>query len=121
MSRTASDRLADMLRAIHRAQRADARLARAAATHDLDGVDIAFDAILHNVFVIGEAAKALPPALRAAHPEVPWAGIIGMRDVIGHQYHRVVPEIIHATVARDLTPLAEAIRHLQREPDPGAP
>lgn len=37
--------------------------------------------------------------------DIPWAEIAAMRDVIGHQYHRVVPAIVHRTVEYDLTPL----------------
>jgi uncharacterized protein with HEPN domain len=29
--------------------------------------------------ILGEAAAGLSPELRAAHPDVPWRGVIGMR------------------------------------------
>ena len=35
------------------------------------GVQIAFDSILHNLFVIGEAVKSLPPTLLDSDPETP--------------------------------------------------
>jgi uncharacterized protein with HEPN domain len=37
-----------------------------------------------------------------------------MRDVIGHHYHRIVPEIIHGTVEADLGPLEAAVTRLLR-------
>lgn len=46
-------------------------------------VAIAFDSILHNLFVIGEAVKSLPPELLESEPETPSNEIATMRDVIG--------------------------------------
>ncbi|MDP1876948.1 MAG: DUF86 domain-containing protein [Actinomycetota bacterium] len=80
--------------------------------NDIVGVRVAFDAILHNLFVIGEASKALPKELVTLEPDIPWADIAGMRDVLGHQYHRVVPSIIHATVRESLGPLEGAVGRL---------
>jgi uncharacterized protein with HEPN domain len=42
------------------------------------------DAVLRNFEVIGEAAKRLDDAYRAAHPEVPWRALAGLRDVLVH-------------------------------------
>lgn len=39
--------------------------------------------------VIGEAKKRLSPEFRAAHSEVEWSEVAGLRDVIIHAYHRV--------------------------------
>ncbi|MCL6508909.1 MAG: DUF86 domain-containing protein, partial [Bryobacteraceae bacterium] len=36
------------------------------------------DAVLRNFEVIGEAAKRLDDAYRAAHPEVPWRALAGL-------------------------------------------
>jgi uncharacterized protein with HEPN domain len=44
------------------------------------------DAVLRNFEVIGEAAKRLDDAYRAAHPDVPWRALAGLRDVLIHQY-----------------------------------
>jgi uncharacterized protein with HEPN domain len=43
------------------------------------------DAVLRNFEVIGEAAKRLDDTYRAAHPEVPWRALGGLRDVLIHQ------------------------------------
>ena len=37
-------------------------------------------AFIRSLEVIGEATKRLPPEFRAAHPEVDWRGMAGMRD-----------------------------------------
>jgi uncharacterized protein with HEPN domain len=37
-------------------------------------------AVLKSIEIIGEAASRVSPELRAAHPEVPWADIVAMRN-----------------------------------------
>lgn len=37
-------------------------------------------ALLRSIEIIGEAASKISPEMRAAHPDVPWGDIIGMRN-----------------------------------------
>ncbi len=39
--------------------------------------------------IISEAAKALPQDLLAKHGEAPWASIIGIGNVLRHEYQRL--------------------------------
>jgi hypothetical protein len=50
----------------------------------------AFDSVLHEIVVIGQAARRLSDDVRAAHPEVPWREIIGMRSIMTHGYDQIV-------------------------------
>lgn len=43
-------------------------------------------AVLRALEVIGEAAKRVPPEVQDRTPEIPWRQIIGMRNVIAHDY-----------------------------------
>ncbi len=52
--------------------------------------------------VIGEAAKAVDDELRSASPEIRWADLAGMRDIIAHHYFRIQKQIIQNTVRTDL-------------------
>jgi uncharacterized protein with HEPN domain len=36
--------------------------------------------------IVGEAARRVSEATRDAHPEIPWAGIIGFRNVLAQKY-----------------------------------
>jgi len=104
--------MSDIVDAIARARVADERLSQAELAADDTGVQVAFEAILHNLFVIGEAVKAIPAEVLDRDEQTPWNEIAAMRDVIGHHYHRIVPAIIHRTVKDDLGPLEDAIGRL---------
>ena len=62
-------------------------------------------AVAFNFFIIGEAAGAVPEEIRAAHPEIPWAQMRSMRNVIGHQYFALDPWILWDTAQKDLPSL----------------
>jgi len=70
------------------------------------------DAVLRNFEVIGEAAKRLDDAYRAAHPEIPWRSLAGLRDVLIHQYEGVELERVWAIVEGDLPGLKRAVAAL---------
>ena len=46
--------------------------------------ELVYDATLHNLELIGEAATRIPDGVREAHPEIPWRAIIGTRNRIIH-------------------------------------
>jgi len=46
-------------------------------------------AVLHEITVLGEAAKRLSLDFRHRHSQIRWKDIAGMRDIIIHQYDRV--------------------------------
>jgi len=48
--------------------------------------ELVFDATLRNLEILGEAAKGVPPEIRARHPEADWRGIAGLRDILAHAY-----------------------------------
>jgi uncharacterized protein with HEPN domain len=47
------------------------------------------DAILHQLMIVGEAAKQVSPAFRDVHPEIPWSKIGRFRDLVVHHYFGV--------------------------------
>lgn len=42
-----------------------------------------------GISIISEAAKLLPPTLRGAYPEIPWSRIIGIGNLLRHEYERI--------------------------------
>ncbi len=72
-------------------------------------------AVLHALQIIGEAAGHLPRSIRQRYPEIPWADIVGMRNLIVHGYYVMDLEIVWKTVHQDLPPLRQAIAEIQQD------
>jgi uncharacterized protein with HEPN domain len=72
-------------------------------------------AVQHALLIIAEAAKHLPPSLKATQPQVPWEKIHGLGNLLRHEYRRVDPEILWSVVSERLTDLDEATAALLRD------
>jgi len=70
------------------------------------------DAVLYNLVVIGEAAAQLGEATRSQAPQIPWTSIVGLRNLITHQYFRVDLDVIQEIVSESLDQLGAAARQL---------
>jgi uncharacterized protein with HEPN domain len=70
------------------------------------------DAILRCFEVIGEAARAASPAVKAAYPAIPWPFMVGMRNRVIHEYHRVDVALVYRTVRDDLPGLIAQVREI---------
>jgi uncharacterized protein with HEPN domain len=47
------------------------------------------DAIMLNLIIMGEAANQVPDEFQNKYPEIPWASIIGTRNLIVHGYDQI--------------------------------
>lgn len=75
-------------------------------------------AVILNIVVIGEAAARLAsecPDLVAAHPQVPWKQMRGMRNRMAHGYFEVNLDIVWDTVQGSLPELERQLLELQRQ------
>jgi len=104
--------LADISDAADGARRAVKALERAEAENAQDAAQLAFDALLYRLVVIGEAVKALPADLIASHPQVPWREIAKLRDLLAHHYYRVDAQVIRRTVEAPMEQLTDAVANL---------
>jgi len=66
------------------------------------------DAVVRNLEVIGEAARALPLEVRAEASSVDWRKLIGLRNVLIHEYFGVSLPIIWDIVTNKLDELEAA-------------
>jgi uncharacterized protein with HEPN domain len=73
------------------------------------------DAVLYKLAIIGEASSKLPNTLRKKHTHVPWKSIIGLRNIVIHDYTGVKIERIWDIVEQDLPLLKEAIEKILKE------
>ena len=75
------------------------------------------DATVRNLEIVGEATKSLSPTFRALHPEVPWADMAGIRDVLIHRYAAVDIEIVWEVVENRVPFLRGRILELLEPPN----
>ena len=68
--------------------------------------------LIRNLQIIGEAARTLPQDLRDRAPGVPWSKIIGMRNILVHDYVGIEPEILWDAVEHDLPSLKRSLEAL---------
>jgi len=70
--------------------------------------------VVHLLEIVGEAARSVSADFRAAHPEIAWAKMVGMRDRLIHGYFDVNLDVVWKTVQEDLPPLIEHLDHVVR-------
>jgi uncharacterized protein with HEPN domain len=53
--------------------------------------------------LLGEACRGVSSEVREAHPEIPWAQIVGFRNVVIHEYFGIDLELVWTIVSEHLT------------------
>ena len=64
------------------------------------------------VQIISEAVRALPPDLTARYPEIEWAKIAGIGNVLRHEYERVDPQTMWEIATVRLPEMEKVIRRM---------
>jgi uncharacterized protein with HEPN domain len=72
-------------------------------------------AVTMNFIVIGEATKHIPLETRRNYPEIPWSKIVGMKNILTHDYLAIKIEVIWNTAKKRLPELKPAIEDLLNE------
>jgi uncharacterized protein with HEPN domain len=70
------------------------------------------DSVIRRLEIIGEAARRVSDETRQAIPGVPWMEMIGMRNLMIHDYDDVDVKIVWDTVMRDLPALIDVLKPL---------
>lgn len=73
---------------------------------------IIFFGFVKHIEIIGEAVYMLTKEFRAAHPELEWEAIEGMRHVLVHGYYTIRPEQVWQVVEVDIPALKPQIEDL---------
>ena len=55
-------------------------------------------AVIRASEIVGEAARRIPQDFQIHFPAIPWQRIIGMRNILAHNYDGTDPRIIYDTV-----------------------
>jgi uncharacterized protein with HEPN domain len=80
--------------------------------------EMVVSAVLYQFIIIGEATYRLSDAFVAAHPDIEWPEMRGMRNRVAHGYDAVKYDLVWKTIKHSLLPLAEKLEPLvPPEPD----
>ncbi|MGH6885518.1 MAG: HepT-like ribonuclease domain-containing protein [Geminicoccales bacterium] len=75
--------------------------------------------IERNIARISEAARFVPNDVRAKYPAIPWRRIVGIGNVIRHDYDDIDDRVMWDTATGKLLPLKEAVESVLREVEEG--
>ncbi|MGQ9850170.1 MAG: HepT-like ribonuclease domain-containing protein [Aggregatilineaceae bacterium] len=70
------------------------------------------DAVIRRIEIIGEAAKRISAEFQAAHREIPWQQVAGMRNRLIHGYDEVSLAIVWNVVQHDIPALIAQLEPL---------
>lgn len=74
--------------------------------------ELVIDAVIRNFEIIGEASNSVPLVIQSAHPHIPWRRIIGLRNVLIHEYFGVDVNAVWQTIHMDLPALKQQLLSL---------
>jgi len=70
------------------------------------------DAVVRQLEIIGEATKRISKDFRNDNPEIPWADMAGMRDILIHDYIDVDLNIVWKTASESIPKLQALLEKL---------
>ena len=70
------------------------------------------DAVYRRLELIGEAANRLSDEFRNRYHQIPWNKIIGMRNVLIHEYDSIDLDRVWETIQKDIPQLEEYIKSI---------
>ena len=70
------------------------------------------DAVVRNLEIIGEAARAVPDEIRDKASEIEWYKIIALRNILIHEYFGVNLKIVWDVIQNKLDAVQSACRGL---------
>jgi uncharacterized protein with HEPN domain len=110
-SRNWSFRIKDILHAIEKIEQ---------YTKDMTAIEfkkneLVIDAVIRNFEIIGEASNGVPLIIQNAHPHIPWRQIIGLRNILIHEYFGVDVKAVWQTIHGHLPSLKQQLQGFSKE------
>jgi uncharacterized protein with HEPN domain len=70
------------------------------------------DAVIRRLEIIGEADGRISNETRADYPNIPWREIIGMRNILIHEYDDIDLDTVFKTAKKDMPLLIASIKQI---------
>ena len=107
--RNDTEKLRDICEAIENVQRYAARGKDAFRSDELIQTWV-----LYHIQILGEAAARISDEFQEQHQDIPWFKIIGMRNILVHDYFHIDLDAVWSVVENDLPVLYAEVKRLLR-------
>jgi uncharacterized protein with HEPN domain len=75
------------------------------------------DSIIRRIEIIGEAVKHIPVDIKANHTNIVWDHIVGMRNILIHDYWGVDLDLTWKVATKELSNLKTVMLEIKKELD----
>ena len=103
--RSDRQRLLDILEAIQKIERRSPE-----DKQSLEDDELIQTWVLHHLRILGEAVRGLSTEFRDSHSEFPWSGIIGMRNILVHNYFEIDADAVWSVLKVNLPTLKNKVQ-----------
>lgn len=76
---------------------------------------LVMDAVVRNLEIIGEAAKAIPSKYKNKYGDIEWRKMSGLRDVLIHQYFGVDKKVLWDIIDTKIPELKKNVNDILKE------
>src|ERR1700722_6973416 len=76
--------------------------------------DLIYSASAYNLTVVGEAAARISPELKERNPQIEWRKVVGLRNVLVHQYFGIDRPMVWEVAITEAPLLREQIAAVLR-------
>ena len=77
------------------------------------------DACIMRIQVLGETIKSIDDKTKGEllghYPEIPWKKIVGLRNIISHEYANIDYDVIWIVITKHLPTLLEVINRMKKD------
>ena len=104
----------DLIRVRHMIESAEAalRFVVGRTRPDLDADQMLLFAVVRAVEILGEAAGKVSLETQAAHGDIPWPAIIGMRNRLVHAYFNINLDVVWTAATKEIPALLPRLQAL---------
>ena len=73
------------------------------------------DAVIRNLEIIGEASKNITSELKDKFPKIPWKKMMGLRNIVAHEYFSVDLKIVWEIASKNLPGVKPRIERILKK------